>query len=84
MVRFEIRQSGKLQLISHSGLARVGAAVDAKIPISRGLPTSVRCQERLWSHKTVPKRPFLEAGRRPVENPENRWPRLQLDAGHPD
>ena len=49
MARFEIQQSGKLQLTSYSGLARVGqccqiaqvdAVIDPRIPVSQGLRTS--------------------------------------------
>ena len=49
MARFEIQQSGKLQLTSYSGLALVGqccqiaqvdAVIDPKIPVSQGMRTS--------------------------------------------
>ena len=49
MARFEIQQSGKLQLTSYSGLALVGqccqmaqvdAVIDARIPVSQGMRTS--------------------------------------------
>lgn len=49
MARFEIQQSGKLQLTSYSGLALVGqccqiaqvdAVIDPRIPVSQGMRTS--------------------------------------------
>jgi len=49
MARFEIKQSGKLQLTSYSGLALVGqccqiaqvdAVIDPRIPVSQGMRTS--------------------------------------------
>ena len=51
MARFEIQQSGKLQLTSYSGLALVGqccqiaqvdAVIDPRIPVSQGMRTSDR------------------------------------------
>ena len=49
MARFEIQQSGKLQLTSYSGLALVGqccqiaqvdAVIDPRIPVSQGMRTA--------------------------------------------
>jgi|GEM_PF-3261759 len=49
MARFEVKQSGKLQLTSYSGLALVGqcsqiapvdTVIDSRIPVSQGMRTS--------------------------------------------
>ncbi|TQV62783.1 MAG: IS1380 family transposase, partial [Halothiobacillaceae bacterium] len=49
MLRFEVRQSAKLNLTSYSGLALIGqccqaaqvdAVMDSKIPVSQGMRTS--------------------------------------------
>ena len=56
MARFEIQQSGKLQLTSYSGLARVGqccqiaqvdAVIDPRIPVSQGMRTSDRVKSMI-------------------------------------
>lgn len=50
MPRFEVRQTGKLNLTSYSGLALIGqccqaaqleAVIDPKIPVSQGMASSV-------------------------------------------
>ena len=83
MARFEIQQSGKLQLTSYSGLARVGqccqiaqvdAVIDPRIPVSQGLRTSdlVKSMIGLLSLgkrlRAVPTGPFFHVSPGAVED----------------